>query len=483
MSLASDVALGAAERVRKNLGARAGLLSYRGLAGSTPDSEARGRAVLGGLACALELDDEASADALVGLYAAVTTGLFEEEVRRVVLAMLARADAGGRTSSGWSLSATGLAALEAERFPRARAAYLHARCLERAGDSGACEALRRAEERATREGAQEIVQSARALRAAVLYERGEVDGAASLAASLSLRSLSPELVFRLAPFGLDSESRFARSAWVGELAERVADGEPEVAAQALALACAHADAMGLALTPMEEDRLFAVFGRVADLELASRLSGRLRARRALAPAAREGDVEATLRALAEATPPDARALACARRAADVVRGRFEPRAPLPEGDAVALAASACAALRDAERGRAASALARLATELEAAPPGERAPAWEAAYLGLHSDAEAVQREAVGVVAALVRLRAPLPPRGGVAMARVCRAVSSEESGALALALLLQASAVREEGAAEAYLEGSLELGWRAAQAGEREVALRWLREARRVSRR
>ncbi|HRH00292.1 MAG TPA: hypothetical protein PLR99_28810, partial [Polyangiaceae bacterium] len=121
MSLAGDVALGAAERVRRSLGPRAGLLSYRALAGSAAESETRGRAVLSGLACALELDDEAAADALVGLYASVTTGLFEADVRRQVLAMLARGEAGAADRrGGWSLSASALAALEAERFPRAR---------------------------------------------------------------------------------------------------------------------------------------------------------------------------------------------------------------------------------------------------------------------------------------------------------------------------------------------------------------------------
>ena len=126
MSLAGDVALGAAERVRRTLGPRAGLLSYRALAGSAAESETRGRAVLAGLACALELDDEAAADALVGLYTSVTTGLFEADVRRQVLAMLARAATGpGRRA--FAQCATALAALEAERFPRARAAYLHAR--------------------------------------------------------------------------------------------------------------------------------------------------------------------------------------------------------------------------------------------------------------------------------------------------------------------------------------------------------------------
>lgn len=481
MSLAGDVALGAAERVRRSLGPRAGLLSYRALAGSAAESETRGRAVLAGLACALELDDEAAADALIGLYTSVTTGLFEAEVRRHVLAMLARADAGGAGRRGFAQSATALAALEAERFPRARAAYLHARCLEWTGDSGAPEALRRAEERAEREGEPAIVQSARALRAALLYERGAVEAAGRLVAGLALRGLPAGLLLRLAPFGLASPSRFSRSAWLGELAERVAGGDAAVAARALALACAHGDRLGVALTPMEEDRLLAVFARLADPALAARLSARLGQRRALALAARAGDVDGALRVLEATRPPDARALAYARRAADVVRGRFEPRVPLPEGDAAALAITACAALRDADLARAEAALARLPAELEAAPHGERGPAWEAAAVGLHSEAEAVQRASLAVVATLLRLGAPLPARGGVGLARACRAASSEEGSDLSLALLRAASSAREAGAAEAYLEAARERGWRAAAAGERDVALRWLREARRAS--
>lgn len=498
MSLAGDVAIGAAERVRRSLGPRAGLLSYRALAGNASDSETRGRAVLAGLACAIELDDEAAAEGLVGLYASVTTGLFEADVRRQVLAMLAlsarsgasppglgaqaRAAGAGRLG-GWSLSATGLAALEAERFPRARAAYLHARCLEHTGDSGAPEALRRAEERAAREGASEIVQSARALRAALLYERGDAEAASRVAAGLALRGLSAELALRLAPHGLGSASRFSRSAWLGELAERVAAGDPEVAERALALACAHADRLGLALTPMEEDRLLAAFGRLPDLARAARLSARLEHRRALALAARAGDLDAALRALEAARPSDDRALALGRRAADVVRGRFEPRVALPEGDAAALALTACAALRDADLARAEAALSRLPGALEAAPPGERAPAWEATALGLHCDAAPVQRAALAVVAALLQLAVPIPPppRGGAGLARACLAAASDEGVELSLSLLRAASSAREVGAAEAYLEAARERGWRAAAAGDRDAALRWLREARRAS--
>ncbi len=486
MSLAADVALGAVERVRKSLGPKAGLLAYRTLATNAADAETRGRATLAGLGCALELGDADAAGALVALYSTATAaaGRLEADVRVLVLAMLRRGRAAGAAGDGgWALAAAGLAALESARCARARAAYLHARCLECVGDPvAAAGALRVAEERARVEGADDIVQSARALRVALLHETGAHDRAIALAGTLTLRALPAELLLRLAPSGLASESRFTRATWLGELAElaqRRAASEAAIAARALAIACGHADRLGLALTPLEEDRLHAMFAKLADEGRGARLGARLRAARALGVAARTGDAAAALHALGADEDPVA--AACVRRALDVVSGRFEPRVEREPGSAAQIAITACAALRDRDLPRAAAALARLALTLEAAPPAARPPAWEAAYLGLFADSEAVRRDALAVVAAMLRLRVPLPSRGGLALARACRAVSEEESPGIAAELLRLAALAREPGASEAHFEHARELGWRAAQAGDRDVALRWLREAQRAS--
>ncbi|MBL9112711.1 MAG: hypothetical protein JNM74_25720, partial [Myxococcales bacterium] len=117
--LAKDVALGAAARVARTMGPSAGLVAYRTLAEGSSDSETRGIAVLEALGYALALRDEGAIGGLVGLYAGVKEGRLDARARATVLAL---------ERLGFGLAARGLAALELERFPRARTAYVLARC-------------------------------------------------------------------------------------------------------------------------------------------------------------------------------------------------------------------------------------------------------------------------------------------------------------------------------------------------------------------
>lgn len=469
--LVKNAALSAADRVRKNLGPRAGLLSYRTLAENSADSETRGRAILEGLSCAIEAGDEDAAGALVGLYAGVKDGNLDVLARSTVQALEKR---------GFSLPARGLAALEVERFPRARSAYLHARCLEAAGDSGALSAFERAEGLARTEGASTVETASRALRVLLLYAQNRGDDARTLEKTLALRDVAPQLLLRLASYGLSSASRFARAGWLTELDRLASEGSPAASSASLGLVCAHAERMGQNLTEMELDRTLAVFAKLPDESLAAKLRARLVAWRTLPAAPRELGPAARSHVLSVLgnAGVGGDALAYARRALEVIEGRFEPKVALPQGDAARLAVSAAAALRDGDSARATGALSALAAEVERAPFARRRPAWEVATLGLFADDDRVRASAVSVVAALLRGRgAPSPPpRGALFVARACRAAGAE---GLAEKLMAIAVDAREPGAKEAYSETARELAWKLAKEGRKGEALRLLREAKR----
>lgn len=472
--LAKNVALGAAERVRKNLGPRAGLVSYRALAENAADAETRGRAVLEGISCAIEVADRDAIAALVGLYAGVDDAASLETQARATVLVLER--------NGHSLSARGLASLELERFPRARSAYLLGRCLERARDRGALAAFERAESLAKTEGASDVEAASRAFRVALLYEATRLEEARALEKNLVLRGLPPLLLLRIARHGLASPSRFTRASWLSEL-DRVAQDVASsrvVATTALGLVCAHADRMGYGLTELERDRVLAVFSKMRDEAHGARLKACLLSWAELRNTVHEmgprkaDDVLGVL----ERAGADAEALAFARRALDVAQGRFEPKGELPQGDAARLAVVAAAALRDADVLRAEAALTLLAKEIVTARAPKQRPAWEVAYVGLFSEHEGVRRASLAVVGALVHSApSPCPPeRGALVVARACRAAGDEP---LSERLLAMAVSAREPGAAEAYFEAARELGWKEALLGRRSEALRLLREAKR----
>ncbi len=465
--LVKNAALATAERVRKNLGPRAGLLSYRTLAENSADSETRGLAVLEGLSCAIEAGDEDAAGALVGLYAGVKKGNLEVLARSTVQALEKR---------GFSLPARGLAALEVERFPRARSAYLHARCLEAAGDSGALSAFERAEGLARTEGALAVETASRAFRVLLLFAQNRGDEARTLEKTLALRDVAPELLLRISRYGLSSTSRFTRAAWLTELDRLAKEGSPAVASASLGVVCAHAERMGQNLSDMELDRTLAVFAKLQDESLAAKLRGRLLAWSTLPAVARElGPRHRVLEVLGTAGV-DGDALAYARRALEVTEGRFEPKVAFPRGDAARLAVSAAAALRDGDSPRATGALDALAAEVEIAPSARRRPAWEVATFGLCADDDRVRDSALRVVAALLRGAQGPPPRGALFVARACRAAGAE---GLAEKLMAIAVDAREPGAKEAYSETARELAWKMAKEGRKAEALRLLREARR----
>jgi hypothetical protein len=473
VSFAGDVALAAAERARRTLGPKVGLASYRALAENSAESETRGRATLEALRCALEAGDDAAVAAMIGLYASIDRGTISDEAIDLSLLLEKR---------GRALEAASLAALEAVRSPRARSTYVHARFLERTGSPAAPEAFALAEVHAGKEGLDDLVQSARARRVALSYERGSRDEASALEKQLVLSSVPTRLALRIAVHGLLSPSRFARASWLSELDRRcrAAETSDDERTELLRVACAHADRAGHALTPLETDRLFALFANLRDESLGAKLSARLRAFTDLRVAASDvrapSEVKRVLEALGDVgTGPVQRAL-------DVVSGRFEPKVALPVDDPVGLAIAAVAALRDLDPNRAEAALVALTRVLPSAAPGKRGPSWEAATLGLANDAESVRRDSLEVVRTLVRVGAALPSvspgRGGVAVARACRAAGDD---ALAVSVLGLAVDAREDGATSALFETARELAWREAAAGRSSEALALLTVAKRLA--
>lgn len=473
MSFGGDVALAAAERARRTLGPKVGLASYRALAENSAESETRGRATLEALRCAIEVADDAAISAMVGLYASIDSGKLSDEAVELSLLLEKR---------GRALEAASLSSLEAARSPRARSMYVHARFLERTGDLGALEAYARAEAHAEKEGLDDFVQSARARRVALLYERGSREAALVLEKRLVLSALPTSLALRLAAHGLVSPSRFARASWLSEIDRRCRAPEttPDERAELLRVACVHADRAGHTLTPLEADRLLALFANLGDTVLGAKLGARLRAftdlRAAASDARAPSEVKRVLESLGDV------GTGALQRAIDVVSGRFEPKVALPEGDPVGLAVAAVAALRDLDQARAEASLVALVRTLPSAAPGKRGPSWEAATLGLANDSESVRRAALDVVRTLVASGAALPSvspgRGGVAVARGCRAAGDD---ALAVSVLSLAVDAREEGATSALFETARELAWREASAGHPSEALALLARAKRLA--
>lgn len=464
--LAKDVALAAAARVARTMGPSAGLVAYRTLAEGSSDSETRGIAVLEAVGCALALRDEGAIGSLVGLYAGVKEGRLDARARAAVLALERR---------GFGLAARGLAALELERFPRARTAYVLARCFLRAKEPSAASALERARSLAAAEGDRAVAASAGALLALHLHGAGREGEARAIEKTLTLADVPPELMLALGDHGLAASSRFVRAAWLGELERLVCGAAPRIADAALARVCAHADRHGDTLTPLELDRILAVFAKLRDEALSARLTSRVASwSRLVAAAAKEPVVREDVLAVLGSAAPSPRTQVLAMRALDLATGRFEPKTDLP-GDPENLILSAAFALRDGDGARASAALSAWAERAREAQVGALRAAWEVTRFALSSEEEAVRRAACACARALVERAAPLPSGSGVAIARAVRLAGEAE---LSARLLAMAVAAKEPLAKETFGDLARELGWKAALEGRRDEAIRHLRAAR-----
>ena len=472
MNVAASMALAVAERVERTGGARAGLVAWKTLAGNATDVDLRARALLAALRCALALRDIEALGELTTQWASIDRGVWDTPI--VVLCIeMERADLLPR--------ALALADVEARRHRTARALYCRARCLDVARDAGAARAFRETIERADKEGATDIHLAASVRLATILARSWDtMTEALEVAERVDPKRVAPASRLAIANVLLRSPSRFTRAAALGLLDELVTDADSGAALRALALAARWVDAAGGALTPLEADRLRALFGRERATKLAPR--GQDVVRRIEAIAVAKDDVMLT-RALADAArvAPDLAPIHA--RARDVVAARFEvladDRGPTPSAMSARHARrwdellDVVVALRDGPPARAARGL-RVLAEVEASElPDASLAAAERALA--HEDA-AVREAAVLLVEAHLR-RGPVgaAPRGWLRLADALALLGRSEAS---LRARRAAVVAREPGAAESLSTSLAREGWELARAGDRAGAIARLVEAK-----
>lgn len=487
MSVASSLAIAVAERVERSGGARAGLVAWRTLASNATGGEVRGRALLGALRCALALRDEAAFEELTEAWRSVDRGLWDGEVAGLCKDM-ARA--------GLLARATALAEVEARRHRTALSLYTFARCLELEARPSAADVFREAAARAEREGATRIEIASRVRRAALLARSLlTLPEAIEEARRVDLAQVPAPSKLAVARVLLRSPSRFVRAGAIGLLDELVLGDDAALASRALAVAARWADcARRGSLTPLESDRLIALFGRERAMAAAPRAKA---AMTALDQVLRADDGPTLAAALARAARVQPELAPLHARARDVLRGRFEAAreidARAPEDLAERRAyrhgqiLDVLVALRDGSAPRAARALRLLAAAEE---DGEHLPREALAvahaaltpHVGGASGARGIDPElrewATRLVAARLRRASPgAPPRGFAALADTLASIDEEELATLARRAALLAG---EPGAAESLGTALARSGWELARMGSarRAEAIAKLREAK-----
>ncbi len=419
MNLAASALVAVAERVERTGGARAGLLAWKALASNTSAPELRGKALVAGLRCALTLRDGDAIDELTAAWANAQGGVWDEAVTELALGMAA---------TGLLPRAVALARAEALRHRTARSLYLHARCLDVARDPATEAVFGEVVVRAEREGARDLALAARVRRASLLAQSWSTMGEAlGEAQQVDPSAVTPASRLALAGVLLRSPSRFTRATALGLLDDLVMLGDEQLASRALDLAARWADDAGELVTPLEADRLRALFGR----EIARRL----------APGA-----EAVLRG----GPLPAKLSSRWVELLDVV-----------------------AALRNGATARAAHGLRGLA-DVEPFPP---------VILGLartalaHDDAELREAAAEVVARRLSRVAVGAPPRGWLDLAEALVVAGKPD---LALVARHAAAVAKERGAADSLATLVAREGWELARAGDRQAAITKLREAKKL---
>jgi|GEM_PF-1461623 len=476
MTVAVDVAIGAAERLERTAGPAAGLALFRRLAANADGAELRGRAILGGLRCAASVGDRAAARDLALLWRTMDAGVWIE----VFSACKTLHAAGLREAAGE------LANAEAKLRPTARALYMRARCLDVARDPHAADAFREAIAQGEQGGPAPLVASARVRRAFWLSRSvATLPAALDEAKRVEAAAVTPPERLVLARVLLRAPSRFVRAGALSILDDLVRGTDDKLARAALRTAARHADDMADALTPLEVDRLLALLGREPIAAAAAAARDALRAVDAIARAREKQDAEAFDAALlraAELAPPLA---PLHRRAREILAGRFEAH----DAEALARAAEppslspyalwtslldAVVAMRDAAHPRAARALRTVAERAERA---ERLPpqTWTIVQKALVSDDDEVRAVAGRAVAALAKTTSAAPPSGWLALANVLTACGMES---LAGDARRSAALANEPGAADALVLTLTRSAWQLAAEGERSRAIEQLREAR-----
>lgn len=481
MGLASSVAIAAAERVERTGGPRAGLAVWRTVAENAVDPSVKAAALLAAFQCALELRDGAVLVALAPEWERIQAGIHDDVFDRVRSAALL----------GFVREATVLARAEASRHRSARSLHAFARCLELSGDLAHAEAvLAEATARAEQEGSG-VVASAARLRRAVILARAPERMREALEEARRVDGAQTPLRDRLALAGLllRSPSRFVRAGAIDLLDPLVSGEDERLADLALDRLAAHADDAGDELTPMEADRLLALFARPSVEKRAARARNALevvaafaRARAAPAPARDE----AVARAIALAAGFDPGLAALHARARDFATGRYEAHAaarfevPATRSsaeealrDAWTVVLDLAFAMRDAARPRAVLLLRSLR---ERGARGIPVQVWTPLVTALLDEDRELREAAIALAEVLL---APAsrraPPRGwreiAEALARTGRDDLAEHARRASVS-------VGEPGAAEALATTLTRTAWALARAGERSRARALLQEAR-----
>lgn len=473
MSVSASIALAVAERVERSGGPRAGLVAWRALA-ATAEGETRAKAILAALRCALVLRDEDALGALTELWGSVDGGVWDPEIMQLCKE-LARV--------GLLPRATALAEAEARRHRTARALYCYARCLDLARAPEAADALRDAIARADNEGAEDVVLAARVRRAAILARSWRTMAEAlEEARRVDLTRAPPDARLTVARVLLRSPSRFERASAIGALDAIVTSEHAALATRALTLVARWADDAGDRLTPLEAERLVALFGRDRVVKVApaaqaiARVLGRLAAAKDDASLGAAHD-DAVLVA-PELAPLHA-------RARDILDGRFEvleePALVAPADPARRRALrhaqllDVVVAMRDRAPARAARTT-RLLAEAEEA--GEHLPveALAVAEAALGDEDAELREAAARLVAARLRPASTgAPPRGFSLLADTLTSLGMDE---LASTARCAAVVAKEPGATDSLGASLVREGWALAKAGERARAIQKLREAK-----
>lgn len=463
----SGMAVIAAEQLEKSAGPAAALAAYRPLVAKLGEGEARERAAVGAVRCAVRAWDLQAFHELVPLWSTAHGDLLALAVE-LCAALSARGEAE---------AAARLAAEEADRQPGAHASYLLARCLEATGAPEAEVAYAQAIVHGEKEGAADVVFHARARRVQRLAgdARTYPEAVAEAARAGDDPGAPPAVRLLVAAARLAAPSRFARAAALSTLEDLARAAPRPVADRAVRLAAEHADAMGDALTPVEAERLAAVLKQLRVPEERDAVTARFAALRRILTSPAEAR-EAALVAATSDAPDIERPLLRARALIAGVREGTDLRFAREEGaaDLESLGLSAVAALRHGEPLAAESLLTRLADRVR---PGAAAPAsvWTAARLGLGSSRRGVIAGATRLSGALLGAARGAPPRGFLTLGMALRRRGQRELAARAFQAAL---AAKEPAAALELGRERLLEGWARAEKGDREGAAAALREAK-----
>lgn len=475
---AAAAGLSRVEWIERTLGPHAALPLLRPLS-SAGDPAVRLRATLAIIRCSVRINDPAEVSAQSARWSELRGGVYLDDIIDLCKALLAQ---------GHARAASDLAGAEAARDPKARAIYLHARCLERAGDASAMDVYKLAADRADVEpSAAHVGVAARVRRIERLARTPDKLSEAiaeAAAADPEPGTAADKLV--IASVRLASPSRFTRAGALSLLEELARKGRAEIADVAIRTAARHADALADGLSPVEVDRLSAVLKHIRDPKPREDALLRLRALTRLA-SAKGDEIDQVVSEVAEAAP-ETRALLSRARAVLAGGGQGASAGvddAAPDLRLAEVGLDLVVALRRGKTEDAIAALARATVLLNktsndsraaggAAPP----PLWTGAYLALRSLDKQIQNGAIELCEVLINAPLAPPPPPVIKMAPLAALLRRAGRADLAARCLRGAAAAKEPGAAEDLAMDLLRHGWSLAARGERDAAIAALREAR-----